>query len=130
MTGDDIGSDGIVELIKLTCYTQIPTGKIALIQLKGTKDEIVPLKTALDFVSVRIKHTTLDYIKDQDKIPVILVYSSIRNRDDFYYLDLRLINKENNESEENTSDISVRIPIINKFTSNPDDFFKIIGVPK
>lgn len=35
MIGDDIGSDGIVELIKLTRYTQIPTGKIVLPKYKA-----------------------------------------------------------------------------------------------
>lgn len=125
---DDIGTDGIVELIKLDPHRQISTGRIAFVQFKGTANKISPLKTSPE-ISVKIKHTTLEYIRDVDSIPVILIYSSLEEEKNFYFCDIRKTFGDNlkTELERNIDEHCVRIPIKNNFLENPEEFFKIIN---
>ena len=124
---DDIGMDGEIELIKLTSKEQIPTGNVAFIQLKGSRNIIQPLKTTPE-ISVSVKHTTLKHLKSRINFPVILIYSSADINDNFYFCDLRATFGENLQSElgKNTKESTVRIPIKNNFKENPEEFFRII----
>lgn len=102
LSGRDYGIDGIVEVFD----KGIPTGKICYVQLKSTDEKIVPLKTFSDFVSCPgISESNLSYCK-QDKIPIYLIYNSLKDKNSFYYYKLN--------GKEIIPDSRIRIPIVNR----------------
>ena len=83
----DYGIDGQVELFN----HGEPTGRFAMIQLKGTEKVIEKLKT-VDAVSCSgISKSNLSYCR-QNNVPVILVYCSTADGK-FYYIDLQSVYK-------------------------------------
>ena len=128
MSDDDIGTDGQVELIKLTSKKQMPTGRTAFVQLKGTGSPIKTLKSRPE-ISVEVNHTTLEYARDKNTVPVILIYSSTTDRDNFYFCDLRKAFGENFETEldRTITKHTAHIPKENNFLENSEEFFKIIN---
>lgn len=103
----DYGVDGELEIFS----SENITGKIARIQLKGTKKVIRPLKTA-DFVSCPgVSKSSLGYCRTKN-ITFILVYISKVDKV-FYYCDLQFMHEEVLLKMENKDEITVRIPYEN-----------------
>lgn len=111
LTDRDYGIDGVIE-----CFNgDNITGKLALVQFKGTGDNIKPLKTK-SVISCQIS-TNSAYYAMQDNIPVILIYASLKNKDSFYYVFLQEVEFDTNKLE--TQDkITVHIPVENKISDN------------
>ncbi|WP_028517472.1 DUF4365 domain-containing protein [Ruminococcus flavefaciens] len=125
ITERDYGIDGLLELFN----DGIPTGKFALIQLKGSASTIVPLKTE-PFVSVGgVSASNIQYAF-QTNIPVIIVYISLKTGSSYYYADMHTIVSEdiletaqNNESGKTT----LRIPVGNCALDNIEPLVEIIN---
>lgn len=113
----DYGIDGQVELFD----HGEPTGRIAMIQLKGTEKEIVPLKSAAVVSCHGISKSNLSYCR-QKNVPVILVYCS-NLEEKFYYIDLQSVFKERIEAIADNFSGTVRIP-----SDNSDDLNKLVQI--
>lgn len=117
----DYGIDGLVEFFN----NGDPTGKIALIQIKGTESTIKPLKKK-NVVSCSISVSNAKYAM-QNKIPVFLIYISIKKPSIFYYINIHDAIKEYTKSKFSKQDsITVHIPIENIVTDNLSLFFDSI----
>ena len=76
LTERDYGLDGLIEIFE----DDKPTGKIAVLQFKGTESKIEKLKKS-DFVSCsNISKSNLSYCKQVNN-PVILIYVSTLDED-------------------------------------------------
>ena len=114
----DYGIDGQVELFD----HGEPTGRIAMIQLKGTEKEIPKLKSE-DAISCHgISKSNLSYCR-QKNVPVILVYCS-NLEEKFYYIDLQSVFQERIEAIADSFSGTVRIPIDN----NSDDLKRLLEI--
>ncbi len=127
LTERDYGIDAIVEVFDEGCIT----GKFGLIQCKGKRDPITPLITCPDYVSCSgITKANIQYI-EQDNSAVVVTYGSIKDRNNFYYADLKDLLSENQIEALNNgtanSKVSVRIPVANNAKDNIDGFFEIIN---
>lgn len=121
----DYGIDAMVEVFENGCIT----GKFAMLQCKGKEDDIVPLKTEPDYVSCPgISASNISYI-NQDNVMVILVYGSIKDRDNFYYANLKeVLTEDQIESlKDESKKVTVRIPVKNNAKGNMDGFFDLIN---
>lgn len=121
----DYGIDAMVEVFEDGCIT----GKFAMLQCKGKEEQITPLKSEPDYVSCPgISASNISYL-DQDKVMVILVYGSVKDRDNFYYADLKeVITDEQIETlKDETKKVTVRIPVTNNAKDNMDGFFALIN---
>ena len=67
----DYGIDAVIEIFS----DGVPTGKLTLVQIKGTEKTIQPLKTK-NCVSCRISSSNAMYAL-QKKIPVFLIYTTL-----------------------------------------------------
>lgn len=122
-SGQDYGIDFVLELFE----DGIPTGKLAFIQVKGTRDEIKKLKTVEMVSCPNVSVCSLNYAV-QKRIPFMLVYVSLANPHKFYYIDLQhIIDNVLDSISENQKDVSVRIPIENCSETNFSGFFDIIN---
>lgn len=122
VTGRDYGIDAIIELFD----NGIPTGKIAFIQIKGTKNAIVPLRTAKSFISCKITASNIDYAI-QNRIPVLLFYVSLNKQPIFYFARLQdVITEDQINKSKRQNSISVRIPINNSSAEDLDSLFSLI----
>ena len=83
LTERDYGIDAIMELFESECVT----GKFALLQLKGKEHKIVPLKGSEE-ISCSISASNASYALQQN-IPVILIYASLEEKENFYYVALQ-----------------------------------------
>ena len=119
----DYGIDAIVELFENGNIT----GKFALLQLKGTQNTIVPLKKS-DEVSCKITASNAQYAL-QMNIPVILIYASLKDEDNFYFADLRNIITEEHiqKIEDGQTEITVRIPLDSNAQESMQPFFDVIN---
>lgn len=122
----DYGIDAVVELFDEGNVT----GKLGLIQCKGKEDSIKPLGKDPNYISCgKVTYSNLQYLKQRNNA-VILVYASLKERDNFYYVDL---NEAFSESdlvkilEETGKTKTVRIPVINNAKENLDGFFALIN---
>ena len=114
----DYGIDGQVELFD----HGEPTGRIAMIQLKGTEKEIPKLKSE-DVVSCHgISKSNLSYCR-QKNVPVILVYCS-NLEEKFYYIDLQSVFQERIKAIADSFSGTVRIPIDN----NSDNLKRLLEI--
>lgn len=120
ITERDYGIDGIIELFENGC----PTGKIALIQIKGTDSTIVPLKS-YNGVSCQISLSNVQYAL-QTNVPVILVYISTKD-DILYYLNLNEVSEQILEEKINNKNVTVRIPNENMITEDFSELFSVIN---
>lgn len=113
----DYGIDAIIELFD----DGEPTGRIAFAQVKGTEENISPLKKN-NIISCHISSSNAKYAR-QKNIPVLLIYVSLKSKI-FYFtmvqnsIDLRKIGKQKNHT--------VYIPIQNNFQKNPEKLFDLI----
>ena len=123
LTGRDYGVDAIIELFD----DGIPTGKIAFVQIKGTCSAIPTLLRTPNYVSCpNISISNLNY-SFQNNIPVILLYTSLKGEEGFYYTVLNN-NKDNDiksKLEQNT--ITIRIPTNNYIVDDINQLFNIIN---
>ena len=127
LTERDYGIDAVVEIFDEGCIT----GKFGLIQCKGKGDPITPLIRFPDYVSCDgITRSNIQYL-GQDNSAVILTYASIRDRNNFYYAELKdIITEEQLEAMNNgpaDKRITVRIPVSNNAKDNIDGFFELIN---
>lgn len=125
LSGKDYGIDAVVEIFDGGTVT----GKLGLIQCKGTKDRIIPMKKHPDYISCSgVTNSNLQYLK-QSNNAVILVYASIKERDNFYYVDLNEAFLKSDLKSifagiGNTK--TVRIPLKNNAKENMSGFFDLI----
>ncbi len=117
----DYGVDAIIELFE----NGMPTGKIALIQIKASENRIVPLKNSNE-VSCKISSSSARYA-NQNTIPVVLIYAYIGSPSIFYYAKLQNIvtDKQKTKIDEQDS-ITVRIPADNMITDDLEPLFELI----
>jgi len=123
VSGRDYGIDAIVEYFD---NGQI-TGKIALIQCKGTGEKIEPLKTFPNFVSCKgISASNLEYAL-QDNSLIILTYASVVDNK-FYFVQLNdLITNEMKEKlDEGQERFNIRIPINNNSDEAMERFWNLV----
>lgn len=117
----DYGIDALIELFDHGS----PTGRLCLIQLKGTQNTIVPLKDGIN-ISCSISSSNAQYAQ-QNFIPVVLFYVSVKKPEYFYFTNL-------NEALENVnanvitqqSSVTVHIPVTNN-RDNLDLLFRFIS---
>lgn len=121
ITERDYGIDALIELFN----NEIPTGMIALLQIKGKEKTIVPLKEE-KAVSCSISSSNFRYAL-QNNIPVILVYATLSKPSGFYYVRIQdvvtdeLLTKNNNQTS-----VTIRIPETNNAMDNYEGFFDLI----
>lgn len=121
ITERDYGIDAIIELF----YEGKPTGKIALVQIKGTKNVITPLKKS-DEISCSISSSNAEYAF-QNNLPVILFYVCITKPDCFYYVKLQdKITEDYCEKIKSQEKITIRIPINNNSMEDLEALFQLI----
>ena len=108
----DYGIDLTVEFFENGC----PTGNIAYLQIKSTESRITKNLKTEDVSCSGVSACSLEYAK-QKKIPFILIYISIAEPIEFYYIDIQSLNVEallsvacDNDSKKTT----VRIPVTNR----------------
>ena len=109
----DYGIDAIVELFEDGSIT----GKISLLQVKGTANKIVPLKTCEDLISCEITSSNIEYAF-QSNIPVVLIYVSLAEVEKFYYyifesIGLIKLNDFRKKAGCGQKSITVRMPVKN-----------------
>lgn len=119
VSGMDYGIDAIVELFD----EGFVTGKVAIIQLKGTKDKI-KVRNKKD-ISCKISTSCARYAF-QKNLPVFVIYSSLTDEDSFYYVCLQEVDIQRDKVEKQKT-ITIRIPSQNKAIENIDGFRKIIN---
>lgn len=124
LTERDYGIDAMVEIFNEGCVT----GKFGLIQCKGRRDAIIPLKTCPNYVSCSgITKANIQYL-EQDNTAVMVAYGSMNNRNNFYYADLKdVLSQDQIKSLKEGKKVTVRIPITNNAKSNIDGFFETIN---
>lgn len=116
----DYGIDALIE-----CFDGgVPTGKIAFLQIKGTDSLIVPLKRTPVVSCGSISVSNLHYAK-QDRIPVIIIYVSLKNERPMYYADLREISS-GVEYKEDAGRVTIHIPQDNCIYDDISPILKII----
>lgn len=117
----DYGVDAIIELFD----NGIPSGKIALVQIKASENRIVPLKNS-NYVSCKISSSSAKYA-NQNNIPVILIYAYIGNPSLFYFAKLQdIITDEQKRKINNQDSIAVRISADNMTTDDLEPLFELI----
>lgn len=115
----DYGIDGLIELF----CNGVPTGQVALIQIKGTEKTIQPLKRK-NVVSCNISTSNAKYAL-QNNVPVLLVYASMSKPQGFYYIDINNAIKNEDISKLNEQDsITIHIPIDNNALEDLEPFFE------
>ena len=123
LTERDYGIDAIMELFDNGSVT----GKFALLQLKGKEHKIVPLKEGTE-VSCSISASNASYALQQN-IPVILIYASLEEKENFYYIALQnaLTDAHLKKLERGQDSITIRIPIRNCVAEGMGPFFDIVN---
>lgn len=116
----DYGIDAIIE-----CFDGgVPTGKIAFLQIKGTDSVIVPLKRTPVVSCGSISVSNLHYAK-QNRIPVIIIFVSLKNARPMYYADLREVSSEV-DFREGADRVTIHIPQENCTFDDISPILKII----
>lgn len=122
ITERDYGIDAIVELFD----NGNVTGKLALLQIKSTQKAIVPLKRGEE-ISCKISSSNAQYAL-QNNIPVILIYTSLQEKGNFYFANVQSILKEHiHKIKRGQKSITVKIPLINSTQESIQPFFDIIN---
>lgn len=121
VTERDYGIDALIELFD----NEIPTGMIALLQIKGTEKTIVPLKEE-NSISCSISASNFRYAL-QCNIPVILIYATLSKPNGFYYMRIQdAITEDLRVKANNQSSITIRIPETNNAMDNFEGLFDLI----
>lgn len=103
------------------------TGKIALIQCKGTREKIIPLKTLPDFVSCNgISASNLEYALQNNTL-IILIFASLIDKK-FYFVQLNdsITNEVKENLDKGQQTFTIRIPIDNNSNVGMDLFWNLI----
>lgn len=124
LTERDYGIDAVMELFDAGNVT----GKFALLQLKGKKHKIVPLITDKSKVSCKISASNASYALQQN-IPVILIYASLEEKENFYYIALqKAITADHiKKMKDGQETITIHIPIQNCIAEGIQPFFDIVN---
>ena len=94
ITGRNYGIDCMVELFEKGSVT----GKIALLQIKGKSEKIAPLKKFPQEISCSISSSNYKYAF-QSNIPVVVICTSIQDKEKFYYCILQNINESEKDKQ-------------------------------
>ncbi len=117
----DYGIDAIIELFN----NGVPTGQIALVQIKGTENTIVPLKNN-EVVSCKISSSNAQYAL-QTNIPILLFYISISKPMSFYFARIQdVITEDIKRKIKKQKDVTVRIPAENVTADDLTPIFDLI----
>lgn len=119
VTGRDYGIDAIVEFFNKGEIT----GKLALIQVKGTKGNLKFLRKN-NVISCKISSSNAKYAL-QKNIPVILICASMAKENVFYYVCLQEVNINISKLKRQKT-ITVHIPEDNIVESNISDLRRIV----
>jgi hypothetical protein len=124
LTERDYGIDAIVELFD---DEDNPTGKFALLQIKGTSKTIVPLKNKPNLIPCSISTSNARYAK-QNIIPVILIYVTLNKAEGFYFVFLQeLLTDDNKDKLDKQKSLTVHIPIYNNAQEDLAPLFEAIN---
>ena len=121
LSGRDYGIDGMIELFSEQGFI---TGRVLLVQVKTTSEFIRKNKRSSD-ISISLSLSSLEYSK-QKNIPFVLIYNSLKQEEEYYYL---LLNGVDYIENQKTS--TIRVPLKNKSINTIsgirdlcNDFFK------
>lgn len=116
----DYGIDALIE-----CFDDgIPTGKIGFLQIKGTDAIISPLKRTPVIACGNISVSNLHYA-EQNQIPVIVIYVSLKKARPMYYIDLREAAR-NIRYNEDAKSVTIHIPQDNYVYDDISPILRII----
>ncbi len=122
ITGKDMGIDALIEIWD----NGSPTGKIALLQLKGTTLPIIP-SVRTNMISHVISSNCAKYAL-QKNVPVLIIYMNVNNRNDFYYSDIQsAVEKYDYEQINKQKTITVKISEDRKISNGWESFFGLIN---
>lgn len=108
ITERDYGIDALIELFD----NGTPTGKIGLLQIKGTGKIITQLKRS-NMIPCKISSSNACYSL-QKKVPVIVAYVCIKEPEYFYYGKLQdLMTEKHLQKIGNQKEITIRLPVDN-----------------
>jgi len=120
ITEVDYGIDAVIE-----CFDEENiTGKLILLQLKGTSKHIIPLKDK-PVISCSISTSNAMYAF-QKNIPVLLILASEKAENMFHYVFLQDISF-NKELIKKQKTITVHIPVENTISDNVNHLTKLIN---
>ena len=120
----DYGIDFVLELFE----DGVPSGKIAFLQIKGTDKPITRLKKTDEVSCSNVSVSTMEYAK-QNRIPFIIIYTSLSEPRCFFFIDLQSrmddVKKKiwNLEQKKTT----IRIPYSNRAEKDLTYFFDLIN---
>ena len=120
----DYGIDLVIEFFD----NGYPTGNIAYLQIKATESKIRKNITSDDVSCPNVSSSSLEYAT-QNKIPFILIYISMIDPIEFYFIDVQSLNvrkliKKAKENE--TSRTTVKIPLTNYSKGDMTSLFRLI----
>lgn len=114
----DYGIDAVIELFD----NSKPTGQFALVQIKGTTNKIVPLKSDR-VVSCPISTSNAKYAL-QSNIPVVLIYVSLQKPFSFYFVNLQgVIHQKDINKLDYQQTITIHIPEDNNVYEDLEPLF-------
>lgn len=121
LTERDYGIDAVIELFD----NGMPTGMIALVQIKGSQNKIVPL---IDNKAVPCKISASSaHYAEQNRIPVVLVNAYIGSPFCFYYAKLQdVVTEVQKRKIDYQKTITIRIPVENMITDDLEPLFEMI----
>lgn len=120
----DYGIDLVIEFFEDGC----PTGNMAYLQIKATENTIAKNKRTDDVSCNGVSACSLEYAK-QNKIPFILIYISLAEPKEFYFIDIQSldVNKLLKSAQENSrNSTTVRIPHVNRCGDDISGLMKLI----
>lgn len=119
---------GKVELVELKSdCTYKSDSKIAYIYISVTRDDI---KSESELIKKSgIPKSQIKNAIEKSNFPVVFIYASLKEPNDFYFCDFKtLFNGDLEELSERKQDkFLIKIPVKNKFSTNSNDFFRIIN---
>ena len=120
----DYGIDLVIEFFN----NGYPTGNIAYLQVKATESKIHK-NIRSDYISCpNVSSSSLEYA-NQNKIPFILIYISMSQPIEFYFVDIQSLNVGNLIEKANknlTNKTTVKIPSINNSKGDFTSLFELI----
>ena len=118
----DYGVDAVIEVFD----NGVPTGKFALVQIKGSSKTIQPLKRS-NYVSCKISSSNARYAQ-QNHIPVYLMYISLLKPKSFYFITLQKALTPNHlKKAKKQKEITIHIPIESNTMENIESIFQEIN---
>lgn len=120
----DYGIDLVIEFFQ----DGYPTGEMTYLQIKATEDTIIKNVRSNDVSCPGVSLSTLEYAK-QKRIPFILIYISLKDPKEFYFIDIQSLNVEElykKAKGNSTKKTTIKIPSINRSDGDLTSLFQLI----